>query len=140
MRPIAPQLDEANSKRYRARPGKPKRAVLVWPAASYALSWGAQRFDGPHMRVGDGSEAYGVELRAFFTTHRPLPAQPDHYVKDAVVRGLRVTEDTDLVTVVEGRQEGTSTVKAGGWIVQNPGGEQYYNTPEDFESKYELID
>jgi hypothetical protein len=134
------KLDESNSRRYRARPGAPKRAVLCWQPASYELTWGKQRFDGPHMRIGEGATAYGVELRAFFTTHRAVAEQPDHYIKDAVVRARQVTEDTELVTVIDGREEARSTVKAGGWIVQNPGGEQYYNTPEEFQSKYELCD
>ena len=136
MRPRAPQLDASNSKRYRAVPGAAKRAVLCWEPATYELSWGTQRFDEPHMRIDADGSAYGSELRAFFDTHKALPEQRDHYVKDAVVRALQVSEDTDIVTVVNGRQEMTATIEAGGWIVQNPGGEQYYNTAEEFQRRY----
>jgi hypothetical protein len=140
VRPLAPQLDASNSKQYRTVPGLPKHAVLCWQPATYTLSWGTQQFDGPHMVVDADDHRYGVDLRAFFTTHKPVADQPDHYVKDAVVRALQVSEDTDLITEVDGRHEMRSTVKAGGWIVQNPGGEQYYNTPEDFQHRYQPLD
>jgi hypothetical protein len=139
MRPQAPQLDDSNSKRYQTRPGLPKRAVLCWEPATYTLAWGTQQFDEPHMRVESDAQPYGVELRAFFSTHRTIRDRPDHYVKDAVVRALRVDEDTDIVTIVNGRVEATATIKAGGYIVQNPGGEQYYNTPEELERNYEAL-
>src|SRR5689334_22093757 len=139
MRPRAPQLNESNSKLYRSVPGEPKHAVLCWQPATYRLSWGTQQFDGPHMRIEADGHRYGAELAAFFTTYRPVPEKPDHYVKVATVRALQVTEDTEMITIVNGREEARSTVKAGGWIVQNPGGEQYYNTPEDFALRYEPI-
>jgi len=138
MRPRAPQLDDNNSKPYRSVPA-PKRAVLCWEPATYTLSWGTEQFDGPHMRIDNGDQPYGSELRAFFNTHKPLPDKPDHYVKDAIIRALQVSEDTDIVTVVDGREEMSATVKAGGWIVQNPGGEQYYNTPEEFQKRYQPL-
>jgi hypothetical protein len=75
--------------------------------------------------------------RAFFETHKAVRDKPDHYVKDAPVRALQVSQDTDIVTMIDGRQEMTATVKAGGWIVQNPGGEQYYNTAEEFQRRYQ---
>ena len=31
----------------------------------------------------------------------------------------------------------TSTVPAGAWIVQNPDGELYYNSDEEFEKRYQ---
>lgn len=137
MRPRAPQLDDTNSELYHPKP-VPKHAVLVWEPATYELTWGIESFDEPHMRIdaGDGKH-YGAELRAFFDTHRPLPEQRDHYVKDAVVRALQVSEDMDIVTEVNGKPEMVGTVKAGGWIIQNPAGEQYYNTPEEFQRRYE---
>jgi len=91
------------------------------------------------MRVDAGDQPYGAELRAFFETHRALPDKPDHYIKDAPVRALQVSEDTDIVTVIDGREEMKATVKAGAWIVQNPGGEQYYNTDDEFQRRYELL-
>jgi hypothetical protein len=137
-RPRAPQLDDSNSTLYRPVP-TPKRAVLCWEPATYELSWGTERFEDPHMRVDDGDQPYGVELRAFFETHKALRDQPDHYIKDAPVRALQVSEDTDIVTVIRGREEMKATVKAGAWIVQNPGGEQYYNTDDEFQRRYEPL-
>lgn len=137
-KPTAPKLDESNSQLYRPRSTVERRAVLRWQPADYKLIWGEQSFDGPHMAVTDldGSE-YGVELKAFFTTYVPVPDHEHHYVKVATVRALRVSEDTEIETVIDGRVEARSTVKAGGYIVQNPNGEQYYNTPEEFERRYE---
>jgi len=134
----APKLDESNSALYRPVPTS-KRAVLCWEPATYELSWGTQRFDQPHMRVDDGDQPYGVELRTFFATHKAVPDKPDHYIKDAPVRALQVREDTDIVTVIDGREEMKATVKAGAWIVQNPAGEQYYNTDDEFQRRYELL-
>jgi hypothetical protein len=135
--PRAPKLDESNSRLYRPRHAEPKHAFLRWRPASYELEWGKQEFDGPHMVIEDKGIEYGSELNAFFSTHAPIPEREDHYRKVACVRAARVDRDTDLVTVVDGREEATATVKAGGFIVQNPGGEQYYNTPEEFERRYE---
>lgn len=136
MRPRAPQLDDSNSALYRPL-ATPKRAVLCWEPATYELSWGTQRLDEPHMRIDSDEGPYGSELRAFFDTHKPVPDKRDHYIKDAPVRARQVSEDTDIVTIVGGREEMTATVKAGGWIVQNPGGEQYYNTAEEFQRRYQ---
>jgi len=130
-------LDETNSKEFEAI-AVPKTAVLTWDAARYELSWGVQTFDGAHMVIGSGDDAYGCELEAFFTTHAPL-AEENTWKKVAKIRARRVEVDTDLVTVVKGVDESTSTVLAGGWIVQNPGGEQYYNTPEEFVKRYEEV-
>jgi hypothetical protein len=131
------RLDESNSKLFRAKPGSPKRAVLCWKPAEYHLEWGDQHFDGPHMLVLQEDEKYGVDLRVFFKTHRPVADQPDHYVKDALVRAVQVDAPTDLVTVVNGREEMRSTVQSGAWIVQNPDGELYYNEALKFEQAYE---
>jgi hypothetical protein len=38
--------------------------------------------------------------------------------------------------MIGGREEMKATVKAGAWIVQNPGGEQYYNTDDEFRHRY----
>lgn len=139
MRPRAPRLDERNSKRYRPRPEAPKRAVLCWEPASYELASGTQRFEGPHMRIDAVDGPCGAELRTFFDTYRALPDRPDHYVQDAIVRALRVREELDIVTIVNGREEARATVKPGGFIVQNPGGAQYYNTPDEFQRRYEPV-
>lgn len=137
--PTITALDESAG-RYRAKPGTPKRAVLKWEAGEYHLTWGNQHFDGPHMVVGSGSDQYGVELRVFFATHRPVFDRADHYVKDAVVRATQVATPTDIVTTVDGREEMRATVEPGGWIVENPGGELYYNTAKKFAEQYELVD
>jgi hypothetical protein len=139
-RPKAPQLDETNSRRYRARPGSPKRALLRWEPARYELSWGTQNFDAPHMVVDAGDERHGVDLRIFHLTHRAVVDSPHHYVKDAIVRALQVSVDTDISTEIDGRQEMQATVKAGSFIVQNDSGEQYYNTAAEFSQRYEPID
>jgi hypothetical protein len=137
MRPHAPQLDDTNSKLYHPKP-VPKHAVLFWEPATYHLSWGIEHFDEPHMRVDEGDGKYcGCELRAFFDTHRALAEQRDHYVKDAVVRALQTGEDMDIVAEANGQAEMVGIVRAGCWIIQNPAGEQYYDTPEAFQRRYE---
>ena len=135
--PTVTQLDDSNSARYRTKPGQPKKATLRWEPANYQLTWGTQNFDGPHMLVSIDDEQYGVDLRVFFETHKPLPDRPHHYVKDATVRAMRVEKPTDIVTIVKGREEMRSTVEAGGWVIQNPGGELYSNTTKKFEENYE---
>lgn len=135
--PTVTQLDASNSATYRARPGQLKKATLVWESADYHLTWGTQHFDGPHMRVSLAAESYGAELRMFFATHKAVPERPHHYVKDAIVRAMRVDTPTDIVTVVDGCEEMRATVEAGGWLIQNPGGEIYSNTSKKFEETYE---
>lgn len=135
--PRVAQLDESNSEVFVSR-GAPKHAVIRWEPRRYELSWGTQEFAGPHMAViDDPEEEYGVELEVFFTTHRALPDREDHYVKQARVRARRATEETRIVTRVKGRKEMEATVPAGAWIIQNPDGEIYYNSAEEFEKRYE---
>lgn len=131
------RLDECNSKVFRAKPGTPKRAVLRWTPANYHLEWGDQHFDGPHMVVQANGEEYGADLRVFFKTHQAVMEQPDHYVKDALVRAMQVEAPTDIMTMVDGREEMRSTVQPGDWIIQNPDGELYYNEAGKFEQSYE---
>lgn len=128
-------LHAGNSAVYRPKP-LVKHVRLCWEPATYALSWGKQQFDGPHMRV-EGSEPYGVDLQAFYATHEACKDRPDHYIKVTPVRAMQVTEETPLATFVRERLEAESTVQPGGWIVQNPDGELYYNTAADFEQRYE---
>jgi len=136
--PTVTRLDDSNSARYRSKPGQPRKATLCWEPANYQLTWGTQNFDGPHMLVTLDDEQYGVDLRAFFETYKPVLDRPHHYVKDAVVRAMRVDKPTDIVTIIQGRVEMRSTVEAGGWLIQNPGGEIYSNTSKKFEENYEL--
>lgn len=130
------QLDESNSEVYVAR-ARPKHAVLRWEPRRYELSWGTQNFDGPHMAVLEPEHEYGVDLEVFFTTHRPIRDSKDHYRKLATVRAVQAKADTRIVTQVKGRVEMEATVPAGAWIIQNPTGELYYNSAEDFEARYE---
>lgn len=71
---------------------------------------------------------------------RRLPERPHHYVKDAIVRAKRVDQPTDIVTVLDGREEMRAIVETGGWVIQNPAGELYSNTHEKFEETYELVE
>jgi hypothetical protein len=132
------RLHAGNSSEYRAR-SQSKRAVIRWESAKYSQDWGDQSFDGPHVVVKDGDTEYGVDLQVFFETHQPCPDQPDAYQKTAKVRAVRVTEPTKIETWVRGRLEGTAEVQAGGWVVQNPKGEIYNNTAEEFAKRYEPI-
>ncbi len=131
-------LHAGNSRLFRPRPVE-KLAVLRWQGATYDLEWGKQTFDGPHIRVQDPGGTYGVDLQTFHATHGPVPGKPDHYVKTAPVRALQVTEAIDIATEVRGRLEGTASLQPGGWILQNPDGELYYNTAAEFERRYEPL-
>ncbi len=128
-------LDESNSDLYQPRATKQKNAVLIWEPANYTLEWGAQAFDGPHMLI-DGQ--YGCALKEFFDTHKPS-TEPNTWTKTASIRAYKATEDTEIVTMIDGNVEATSTVPAGGWIVQNQGGEVYCITPAEFEERYQLV-
>lgn len=145
----APQLDESNSKLYTSRPDKIKTCYLNPNPAKYQLSWGDQTFDGPHVLVvvesavsetdGHGMkpmEIYGCEIDTFHATHLPSLDAENSWYKAARVRAMQVEQPTEIVTVVDGRIESRSVVPPGHWIVQNPGGEQYYNSPEVFERTY----
>jgi len=133
---IVTRLHAGNSRAYHARPLE-KQAVLQWEPATYRLEWGNQTFDGPHIRVKDAGGDYGVDLGVFFTTHQPIGARPDHYMKSVTVRAVQVDEDTEIHTKVGARTEATAIAKPGGWIIQNPTGELYYNTAEEFTKRYE---
>lgn len=128
-------LDESNSALFQPRATKKKHAVLVWDAANYTLDWGSQTFDGPHMFI-DGE--YGVALKEFFNSHKPSTVR-NSWTKISDVRAYKATEETEIVTVIDGGVEAKSTVPVGGWILQNPGGEVYYNTPTEFEKRYQPV-
>ncbi len=132
-------FNESQAGTYAANPAYAKHAVLVWEAADYVLEWGEQRFDGPHMRILE-EQPYGAALKEFFDTHVPVPERIDHYVKAGEVRAVRVTEESLLQTVVDGRVEAVATVPAGAYVVRNPGGEMYYNSREEFERRYVPVD
>ena len=123
---------------YRTRPGEPKQAHLVWQTAEYHLSWGIQRFDGPHVRVIDLAGDYGVDLRVFFATHQPIPSLEHHYVKVAKVRAYITIEEITLTTRLKDSTEMIAIVPIGAVVVQNPSGEEYAMTVEEFERRYML--
>jgi hypothetical protein len=79
-----------------------------------------------------------VELAVFFATHRPVPELPDHYLKVVKIRALRVEQSVTLKTRVDGKVEMTSRVPPGAYIVQNPSGERYAISAEEFERRYEF--
>jgi uncharacterized protein len=132
------RLHSGNSELYRPRPVE-KKAAIVWKGATYALSWGEQSFEGPHVRVGEGNDAYGADISIFFATHEPVVAKPDHYVKTAAVRAVRVRDSMQIETRVRQRLEAQATIQPGGWLIQNPDGELYYNSAEEFALRYEPL-
>jgi len=132
-------FDASNRAVYRSRNATPKRAVLQWAAADYVLAWGTQRFDGPHMRVLDEGGHYGVELDIFFRTHRALPARPDCWVKVVEVRAAVALAPFTLVTLVKGVVEMVADVPAGAIIVENPDGEWYAMSAQEFALRYEAV-
>lgn len=133
-----PKLDETNSRVYRPRSDRVKLAIIRWEPARYALSQGVQNFGGPHVVVADGEGEYGVDLDAFFSTHRPVPALPHHYVKSSRVRATQVEVTTEVVTILDGVEEMRAAARPGEFIVQNPQGEVYSMTREEFEARYEF--
>ena len=132
------RLHTGNSALYRPKPIE-RPASLCWGPAKYQLGGGEQTLSGPHMRVTDGESAYGVDLRVFFATHEPIPGKPDHYLKTAPVRAVQVTDATTIETRVRQQVEMKATIEPGGWLLQNPEGELYYNSAEQFAKRYELV-
>ena len=133
---LSPNLP--NCRRYRPREGVVRQAHLHSETAQYQLSWGLQTFVGPHMRVHDPAGEYGVELDTFFRTHRPVTGRDHCYVKVATVHAWCVTEAVTVETYVSGHLEMTAIVPPGAYIVENPGGEQFSMSAEEFFNRYEL--
>ena len=133
-------LSASNSRVYRSKPGRPKNCHIRWEAAEYVLSWGTQKFLGPHVVVIDPDAHYGVELEVFFSTHQAIAEVRDHYLKIAKVRALRIAEPVQLRTEIKGKTEILALVPAGAYIVQNPSGELYSMTADEFERRYEPDD
>ena len=59
------------------------------------------------------------------------------YIKVAEVQAVQVTTEREVNTLLDAT---TNTAKPGDWIVTNPGGEQYVNTNEYFQSHYLATD
>jgi hypothetical protein len=138
VKPTGLVLDATNSRFFRPREQTPKHALVRWEPMEYTLSWGTQRFRGPHVVVFDPAGHYGVELQVFFATHRAVPHEPNRYIKVVNVRAMCLFEETVVVTNVNGSIEMTAVAPAGAWVVRNPTGEQYVMSAEEFESRYEL--
>ena len=134
------RLDESNSRVYRSKSGLLKQCHIRWEAAEYLLSWGLQKFHGPHVVVIDANGDYGVELEVFFATHKAITELRDHYVKVANVRACRTAEAVHLVTQIKGNTEMVALVPPGAYIVQNPSGEVYSMSAEEFDARYEAVD
>lgn len=132
------ELPAELSRRYRSKPGLAKHCRLCHEAGEYKAGWGIQRFTGPHVVVIDPGGPYGVEFDVFFATHESVPDRPDYYVKVARVRAWAATESLVLRTEINGRIEMVADVPAGAYVVENPSGERYGMTAEEFEQRYEL--
>ncbi len=135
-----PQLTSDNAIVATPRPDKTKTAVLRWAAAHYVVSWGTQDFAGPHMHI-DGQ--YGCALSEFFETHLPINELENTWFKATPVLAMQLTEDMNLedLTTKDGNKESSyDTIPAGTWIIRNPSGEQYTNTPVVFAAKYTTAD
>jgi hypothetical protein len=130
------RLHSGNSATYRPVP-LPKHATVRWERAVYKLEMGEQTFDGPHVWVHDADGGYGVDLRVFFSTHDPIQGSVDHYIKSIPVRAVQVTEEAEIETHVRERLEARASISPGGWLIQNPDGEFYYNSAEEFARRYE---
>ncbi len=130
--------DTAQCLRYRARRDRVKHCRICQEPASYAIGEARACFDGPHVVVMDPGGEYGVALEVFFATHEPIPDRPDHYVKVAFVRAWVATDSFVLTTEVAGRIEMVAQVPAGAYVVENPDGERYHMSAEEFWRRYEL--
>jgi hypothetical protein len=123
---------------YRTRPGEPKQAHLVWQTADYHLSWGTQRFDGPphaRHRPRRRLRRRPADLFRHPPTH-PEPGAP--LLESRQVRAYITIEPVSLTTSVNGSAEMIAIVPIGAVVVQNPSGEEYAMTAEEFERRYML--
>jgi hypothetical protein len=128
---------EDRVRRYRSKPGLAKHCRICQEPAEYNPSWGVQRFPGRHVVVIDPGGPYGVEFDVFFATHEAVPGRPDHYVKIARVRAWVTDESFVLSTEINGRVEMIADVPPGAYVVENPSGERYAMSAEEFERRYE---
>jgi len=90
--------------------------------------------------VIDPEGPYGVELQVFFSTHQAIAEERDLYLKTVKVRALRVSEPVRLRTEIKGETEMLAHVPAGAYIVQNPSGELYSMSADEFDRRYEPDD
>lgn len=111
---------------------KPKHAVLKFEPGEYKLSWGEQKFSGLHVFING---EYGCDTVEFFKTH--VAIAPDQYVKNTLVTAEQLKEETNIKTVLNGKEEAYNLAPAGSWVVTNPSGEQYAMSNEKFHQLYE---
>lgn len=136
--PTITSIDDSTGSAYRTKSGDdaPRKHVTRNESpAGYKLSWGDQSFDGPHMVV-QCDIPYGIALNEFESTH--VRVGEDLYIKSAKIRALQLTEETEVVTLVDGKEESRSLAPMGVWVVRNPGGEIYVVPDGEFQGKYEL--
>ena len=79
---------------------------------------------------------HGVDMQVFFATHQPIPSLEHHYVKVAKVRAYITIEEITLTTRLKDSTEMIAIVPIGAVVVQNPSGEEYAMTVEEFERRY----
>jgi hypothetical protein len=89
------------------------------------------------MRVHGDAGDHGVRLDLFFTTRRPLPTKPDHYVTVSEVLARPVEEPTRMVATDADGRRNTITAEPGGFILQHADGTLRYATAESFARRYE---
>jgi len=124
----------------------PTMAVLNEEGAIYFKSWageGGQSFPGSHMTMialkddAPCGNVYGCALDEFNSTYVASGA-PNIFRKAATIRAYQpgfafevtTTTDDNNVEVAENRHDANS------WIVQNPGGEIYGISDEEFRRTY----
>lgn len=151
------QLNTRNAKTYKPRSGAIKIAVLCdEPATFEKPSWGAggkQSFPGAFMLVmiprnkgvpdGYGNkpyDVYGADVARFMAEHDPVPGVENGYVKKVRVLAVLLTGDTEVLTMVDGKLEASTTAPAGHYLVQQPKGEQQAIAPDQFAQLYELAE
>jgi len=142
-------------KKFRSRADGPvKVAFLNDEAASYIKpSWssnefpGLQTFKGPHMVVlmeRAGAEpisglkpmdVYGCDITEWLETHVRVKGG---WRKSVIVEAFQLDKETNVTTMLGTSDvpEAVTTAPAGHWVVRNPRGEIYVNTPEQFSQQY----
>ncbi len=150
-------LNEFNARRFRPRKGVIKYAVLCdEPVTFQKPSWGKggqQIFTKPFILIAVPREnkepnpqglipydVYGSAIDKFLNMHEPIPEVRNGWRKKTNVLAIRLTRETEVLTIVSGKEEAKTKAPAGHWLVQQPGGEQQVIAPEQFASLYEEVE
>jgi hypothetical protein len=139
----------------KARTYKKKTLVLAFQtgcAATYFKDWAGpegQTMRDDHMVMvpleDDGETAkvnvYGCALQEFNDTYEAVPGRPNVFRKKAMIRAYQPGEPFTFKTVMA---NGSVDVPEGhgeadDWFVQNPGGEAYRVSAEEFVRTYDLV-